>query len=255
MKNNVPEDAILGILNGLITGLPMIVAQMEQVIQPPALLDAGTDKQRFRYENPDALTLEVLKCVRIASALRAAFTLLVNGHTIEVGVMFRTIDDACGDFFFVDEVIDTGKANAAQAKYLAEYFGDEKSINDNERRRKVQAAEARYLGQGNPSDAKQTVKTIDNTFSGIIHGSYSAMMDMYGGKPARFHVEGMPVRSIEYRVHLGIYIHRALNVFCKVANNLGQHELAETIRDLRQIFEKNPSYTQHLGSSGGAKGK
>ena len=168
--------------------------------------------------------------------------------------MFRTIDDAVGDFFFVDEVIDTGNANAAQAKYLAEYFDDAKSVNDNERRRKVQAAEARFLWKGNPSGSKQSVKTIDNTFSGIVHGSYSSIMDMYGGNPARFHAEGVPVRFIEYRVHLGIYVHRGLNVFFKVAYNLGLHNLAESIRDLRQTFEKNPAYTQHLGGDGGAKG-
>jgi uncharacterized protein YqkB len=68
-----------------------------------------------------------------------------------MGVLFRTIDDFLADVLFVDEVIDSGRANVAQQQYLDRYFDDAASINHNERRQKVQASEARQLGGETPT--------------------------------------------------------------------------------------------------------
>lgn len=56
--------------------------------------------------------LQVLLCVRIASALRACVVLLANGHMMEMDVLFRTIDDFLADITFADEIIEQGIENA-----------------------------------------------------------------------------------------------------------------------------------------------
>jgi hypothetical protein len=207
---------------------------MTGLIDKPVFLDAGTANARFRYERPNALTLQVLKCVRVVSALDAAVILLTRGHTTEVGVLFRTIDDFLADIMFVDEAVTTGNANAAQQQFLDKYFVDEAMINHNERRQKVQASEARTIGGDNPHRIKEIVSKVDDAFSGIVHGSYQSVMEMFGSGG----------RFVEYRHHLGLYVHRSLNIFCKVAYNLGHEELSFMLRELRREFEASLAYTQ-----------
>jgi hypothetical protein len=245
MGDAVPEEKIVFILSGLIKAMSMAVDYMAEAIEARVFLDADGDKSRWRYPNPNALTLQVLKCVRIVSALRAAMILLSKSHTTEVGVLFRTIDDFISDIMFVDEVVSTGKSTLAQQEYFDKYFDDEASINHNERRQKVQASEARAVGGDNPDRIKKIVKQIDHTFSGVIHGDYSSTMEMYGGPEMKFHMEGVPYRYPDYRHFTGLQICAALNALFKVAVNLGFTELATHLRALRQEFVASPAYTQH----------
>jgi len=253
------ENRIVQVLLGIIEMLSMSVAMMEQMIAKPTFLDAGTRSKRFRFEKPDALIFQVLMCVRIVSGLRAAAILLMNAHVTEVGVLFRTIDDLIAEINFVDELIEKGPENvtASQREFLDLYFVDDnrttedllenrRKINYNERRQKVQASEARVFGGEDPDRIKKIVRAVDDVWSGVVHGSYSSVMTMYGGDgpdDAHFHTRGMPVRFSEYRHHLGLYVHRALNTFFKVSHNFGHTKLAEQLRNLRREFEASAAYS------------
>jgi len=75
-------------------------------------------------------------------------------------------------------------------------------------------------------------------------------MEMYGGgalDTAHFHTKGIPARFSEYRHYLGLQVHLALNMFFKVAYNLGHDQLAHHLREMRREFEKSPAYTAHKG--------
>lgn len=177
-------------------------------------------------------------------------------------MLFRTIDDFLADIAFADEVIENGieSATVAQKEWLEGYFTDDKRTteemladsvdparrnNQLKRRQKVQASEARVFGGDDPHHVKKIVKTADDAWSGVVHGNYSSVMEMYGGDTladACFHMEGT-VRFSEYRHHIGLYVHNALNQFFKVAYNLGHHELAHHLRELRRKFEESPAYT------------
>ncbi len=151
-------------------------------------------KLRFRFEHPTPQILQVLMCVRVASALRAALTLLLAAHTTEMAVLFGTMDDFLADINFVDEIIEKGLENvtASQRKFFELYFADDdrtnedllerqNKINHNERRQKVQASETRLIGGDNPDRIKKIVRVIDDVFSGGIHGDYNSVMEVYGG--------------------------------------------------------------------------
>jgi hypothetical protein len=102
------------------------------------------------------------------------------------------------------------------------------------------------LGGDNPYRVKKIVKTLDDSWSGVVHGNYQSVMEMYGGdslEDSRFRMEGMPTRRTVYRHFIGLLVHNALNEFSKVAFNLGLNELANELRELRKEFEKSPSYT------------
>lgn len=261
MAHPIIEDTIVGILGNIIELLCMAADSMAEMLGQPDFLDADTLRRRFRYEKPDAHTLQVLMCVRVASSLRAALILLEEAHTTEMAVLFRTIDDFLADIAFVDEVVEKGIENAttAQKEFLERYFIDDKrttkellerreKINYNAKRQKVQASEARTLGGDNPDRIKRMVSAIDDVFSGVVHGDYNSVMEMYGGDTlgtAKFQMRGIPTRFSEYRHHLGLQVHHALNMFFKVAYNLGHEELADSLRELRRKFENSPAYTTH----------
>jgi hypothetical protein len=255
-KREIPEEAKAAILVNLVELLSMAVRIMEDKIEKPKFLDPETPLARFRFENPTPNILQVLMCARVASGLRAALILLMEAHTTEIGVLFRTIDDFLADINFIDEILEKGAENVTQAQreFVELYFVDDartieerledsvKKINHNARRQKVQASEARLLGFGDPDRVKKIAATIDKAFSGYIHGDYQTAMEMYGGPNPHFHTHGMPVRFTEYRRHIGIYVHRALNEFCGVAHKLGLEELAYRLREMRREFEKSPAY-------------
>jgi|GEM_PF-609701 len=259
MADPETEDKIVTILANIIDLLGMSVSMMEQLIEKPEFVDAGTPNKRFRFKNPTPQILQVLKCVRVVSGLRASVVLLVNDYTTEMAVLFRTIDDFLADIAFVDEIIEKGLENVttAQKRYLEQYFVDDKrsteellenraKINYNELRQKVQASQARTLGGDDPHHVKTMVRAIDDGFSGFVHGNYSSVMEMYGGdtlEEACFHTDGVPVRFSEHRHQLGLSVHLALNMFLKVAFNLGHEPLAFQLRELRRQFEESPAYT------------
>lgn len=251
------EKQYFTIICGLIDLLVMSVSVLEQTIEKPQFIDAEGSKPRFRYSDPDELTFELMMCARVASALRAAAILLQNCHTTEVAVLFRTIDDFIANFMSVDEVLIKGAENvtASQRTFLERYFTDDprsveekmanrKKVNYNEWRQKVQASEARLLGGENPHQIKQIVQVVDDVFSGFVHGDYASTMEMYGGSTlaqTQFNVSGIPVRFQEYRQHLAIYVHRALNIFSRLAHNLGHQEISEKLRQARINFEASPA--------------
>jgi hypothetical protein len=257
------EQAIMSILRRIIEMLSMSVRSMETAIPAPILLDEGSPRQRWRYEHPSLLILQVLMLVRVVSGLRACVILLSQGHSVEVGVLYRTIDDFLADITFADEIIEQGmeKATVAQRDWYEGYFVDdnrpiEEMLADSVdpmkrnkqlvRRQKVQASEARVFGGEDPHYVKKLVKTLDDAWSGVVHGNYRSVMEMYGG-PSRdetyFHCEGIPARFSQYRHFLGLLVHNALNQGFKVAHNLGMAELASQIIEFRREFETSPAYT------------
>src|ERR1700680_1692598 len=127
MADAETEDGIVKILIGLIKTLAMAAGTMAEMIGEPQFLDPDTPRARFRYDKPDAYVFQALMCVRIASGLRACTILLVNNHTTEMGVLFRTIDDVASQIMFVDEIIEKGEANvtAMQRQFLERYFDDD----------------------------------------------------------------------------------------------------------------------------------
>jgi hypothetical protein len=263
MASPIAEAKIVDILFGIIQALSKSVEMMEQAIPKPVYLDAGTKRRRWRFTDGSPRILQVLKCARIASALRACVVLLASSQMIEMEVLFRTIDDFLADITFADEIIEKGIENATvdQRKWMEAYFIDNNrtteemladSVDPTKRtfnlqwRQKVQASEARVFGGDDPHRVKKMVKTIDDAWSGAVHGDYTSVMTMYGGDTldtAHFQTEGMPYRFAGHRHFLGMLVHNALNQFSKVAHNLGLNEIAGHLLEVRHEFEKSPAYT------------
>src|SRR5665213_4438401 len=87
----------------------------------PTFIDGGDDS-RFLYDAPSWQIYQVLKGVRLVSALRCAMILLQYGHVIEAGVLLRTIDDFIAEIQFAQEAIANGTPTYRDLENLALTF-------------------------------------------------------------------------------------------------------------------------------------
>src|SRR5438445_7999092 len=193
----------------------------------PPIYIVEADKPRFRYATPDPIKLMVLKAVRVVSGLNAATVLLEAGYVVEMGVLFRTIDDYVDEILFIGEVVETRTATTPQKSFIEAFFEDDtrtttELLQDPPRRRRVErkkihASQDRVLGRfvpQRPGLVRRMARAIDDVYSGVVHGSLTSIMELYeGGDRERFRVHGMldTPRIRTYRIELAHYTHRALN--------------------------------------------
>lgn len=220
-----------------------------------------TDKERFRYANPDSRHFQVLKAVRIVSGLRACMALLRVGHTQEIGVLLRTIQDFTEDIQYVQEAHETGQRTAGQQRIMDHFFkSDLKSTEemlDNQsklqrvtRKEKV-ASQARLFNPvQNPDRTQRMLNAIGDGLSGYVHGDYPQIMELYeadlDGGPERFRMRGMlgTPKIKPFRQQIGFYVHRSLNTFAVIAKVLNLSDLFEDLVEKRKTFEKTAAYQE-----------
>lgn len=59
------------------------------------------------------------------------------------------------------------------------------------RRDKIMAYIARTYPGGDPSTAQRVSQTIHKSYSGYVHGAAPQILDLYRGRPERFHLAGL----------------------------------------------------------------
>ena len=189
---------------------------------------------------------QVVKSVRVVSGLRSCMILLQYGHAIEASVVLRTVGDFTGDMMFAQEAIRSGIDTADQARERSGFFKDFIGHPKQQyaggfkvrrpERKKVQAAQARYLSPKNPHEVKELLLAVEQTMSGYVHGSYSTIMEMYEGNREEFDMQGMlgSRRISECLAAVSLHVDMALAALILVAIELRDKEMAGKIEMLRQ---------------------
>jgi hypothetical protein len=233
------------------------VAQLEGLVQElgssfekPTLVDLGGHKV-FRHRVKNDLLMSYLKCVRAVSSLNAALVLLKHGYVQEVGTLCRCIQDFYEEVLFLATSLGEKEPSADQRRLVEEFYQEEfdqpadplvsTQKRDRVPRPKIQAGIARIQGQPvNPSDAKTLHRTIQQVFSGYVHGAYVHTMEMYGGNPPKYHTNGMlgTPRIHEWEGQLVSYVYRTINAVEFVAKRVGANTSIENLRKLREAFER-----------------
>jgi hypothetical protein len=89
--------------------------------------------------------------------------------------------------------------------------------------RKIHATFAKLAAdEVNPSDTQEILRTVQQAFSGYVHGAYPHIMELYGGNPPRFHTSGMPNTPTiaGWEKQLIGYAYRAIMITALVARKL-----------------------------------
>lgn len=207
----------------------------------------------FVFRHPASVRSDILasflKTVRIVSLLNASLCLLEKGHPQESYILCRAIDEAVEDAIFLALPIgDTGTSDNQQ-KMLKEFYQEEfdhpsdplsSTSRDRVGRKKIRAAMSSIpINAGDPHTTRTVLKSIDQTFSGFVHGAYVHIMEIYGGSPAKYHMRGMSgtPRISECEDNFVSYIYRSILAVEAVAHRAQCKELALRINELGKKFD------------------
>ncbi|MCX5726865.1 MAG: hypothetical protein NT030_06830 [Candidatus Saganbacteria bacterium] len=107
-------------------------------------------------------------------------------------------------------------------------------------RKKVRAGVSRVLSNCvNPHDLHEILTTEENAFSGYIHGAYPHIMELYGGDPPRFHMNGMldTPRIDEWRRQIEVHLDLSVCILGHMCFLFKLNDCFDEINKRREILE------------------
>jgi hypothetical protein len=203
----------------------------------------------FRYAERSIHQAIVQKLARVISTLKSAYILMLQGFVQEQAALQRVLGELHEDIFFlayaeIDNEITQLHQDFLNAFYEEEFDADT-ALNSTQKRpmiprKKIQAYLAKKEESGlDPSTVVKLNRTITKTYSGFIHAASPQIMDMYGGNPPHFHVNGLlgTERHEEYRDDLWNYFYRSIIAFGIAAKAFGDQTQFDTISQFLLEFE------------------
>ena len=239
-----------------ITNMQGTVHGLAARVPPPKKVPYKTSVV-FRYVEQLPQQALVQKLARVVTTLRAATVLMQHGFVQEQGALQRVIHEIHEDITFLAYGLILNDLTPLHKQYLDAFYEEEFDTHDPidstqkrpmVRRSKIQAYIAnKEDSELDPSRMIALSKTLTKTYSGFVHAASPQIMDMYGGNPPHFHVEGMlgTRRHAEYRMDLWNYYYRSILAFGMAAKAFGDQELFDQIHDFTVKFEEaaNKNYT------------
>jgi hypothetical protein len=177
------------------------LAALARDVPPPARVPTDNGHV-FRFAEKSIHQAIVQKLTVLISNMRASEMLLNAGFILEVGALQRQIDDAIQDVEFLalgwlEDNLPERHHDFLDAFYAEEFVDGKRTgkphvSKHHVPREKIRAYVANNSGKGgNPSEEIKAGKTLYKAYSGYVHGASQNIMELYGGKPAKFHVRGM----------------------------------------------------------------
>jgi hypothetical protein len=254
----VDDDEFLGELNRLkarIEPLERLVAAIAGSLQPPIFYHSGQEHYGYRYGKPEARHFCLLKSVRAVSALNAMIALARGGFAQEVGVLGRTMVECTTHIEFVLDSVDESELTSDAKKYVADFFADfgRDSASDFKRAQVRQGTVHERLGASLDNRATQAGEAMQRTpaealysnvyltYSNYVHSKYPEIMDLYGGDPAHFHMDGMratPKDEENLRV-IDASIDTAANTLKLIVTSLRLYSILESDARLSIWFQSS----------------
>lgn len=128
--------------------------------------------------------------------------LLSKGLLQEMGAMCRILDEIHEDIMFLVAAITNDEITARHKRYLAGFWAEEFPDPNNTMarhekpamppRRKIRSYVTSVLNPDpNLSLVADVGETVSSTYSGYVHARAVQAMDLYGGFPPHFYLEGM----------------------------------------------------------------
>lgn len=218
----------------------------------------------FRYVEKTIEQAVVQKLARIVSTLNAAYLLMAHGFVQEQGSLQRVLHEMHEDVIFLCYSRVFSEFTPLHQEFLdafyEEEFDAETAMDSTQKRpmvprKKIQAYIARKEGSGlDPSTGVELARTITKAYSGYVHAASPHIMDMYGGHPPHFHVDGMlgTERHLEHRQDLWNYFYRSILNFGLAAKAFGDQELFDQIHAFTVKFEEaaGRDYSPKVATSG-----
>ena len=164
-------------------------------IGDPLWIDA---KRVFEYPNRSVEVVTVLKLIRAAQGIHALVLLCRAGLFIDMGAIYRCVDDCTSEVYFLLEKYP--EKSSSVDSFIQHFFsktidGHLSSEEQSVQTKKIHNAMIRSLsGSEQDERIKKLISNIYKTFSGYTHAGYSHIMQMFGGprQNMHFNIAGMP---------------------------------------------------------------
>lgn len=222
------------------------------LVPSPRLVEMNQGRE-YRYKEQSEAQAVVQKLARLVSTLRAARLLLNQGFVQEVATLERVLDEIQEDILFVLAGLKNPTDHHRQFlnAFYEEEFDAETAVASSQRRkmiprRKIRACIARFVSElpdsnADPSGTAETFRTVNKAQSGYVHSASPQLMEMYGGNPPRFHMDGMLGTAVErvHREQFWRYVHRSIMVFAAAAYPFGEAAGYDKIRAYAKRFEQS----------------
>lgn len=221
---------------------------LEGQVPPPKLVPHG-DGHVFRFTEQTLEQALLLKLARVITGLKAVDALLAQGLLQEMAALCRILDELYEDASFLAVALTNDKVTELHIRYLQGFWAEEFTDPTNTlarhqkpstpKRNQIVAYTHRILGSScdasKMSDAQQA---LSSTYSGYVHAKASQVMDMYGGNPPHFHIEGM-LQTSRMTDHVNDgwnYHYRAVIVAIFVARAFGDVKLSRVLCEHHDKF-------------------
>ncbi len=203
----------------------------------------------FRHVEKTVHQALVQKLARLVSGLHATYLLMTHGFVQEQGAMQRILDELQEDITFLAFGVIFDKWTSLHDDYLAAFFEEEfdadSAIESTQKRpmisrKKIRAWISSIEGGLDQSRGVEVTRTISKVYSGYVHAASPHIMDMYGGDPSRFYLQGMlgTPRHAEHRADIWNYFYRGIIAFGFTVKAFGDDEQFSTIRDFADEFAR-----------------
>jgi hypothetical protein len=230
------------IFDRAMTELEDAFRHLENQVAPP-VKELYKDGFILRYAEQTLQQAMLQKYARLISGLHALRLLLDNGFLQEMGVIQRTLDDFSEDILFFSLAVSCDDFTSYHKQYLAYHWMDErKETNENRGlvpRKHIRAYIASHSG-GDPSSMISAGRKVYKGYSGFVHGSSEAIIDMCMANPPRYLLNGMLESPLypDHRADIWNYMYRGMVASTCMAQIFGDRPLwNERYRSVKSFEE------------------
>jgi len=233
-----------------ITVLSNAFRRLEGQVPPPQEVPFR-DGYVFRFVEQTLEQALLLKLARVVTGLRAIDVLLSAGLLQEMAATCRMLDEIGEDVAFLAAPLTNDRLTELHERYLRGFWAEEfahpgstlarHEKPDAPRRSKVQAYVQRVFNPtDNTSQGADISQALSSVYSGYVHASSVQVLDMYGGAPPRFHIEGMlgTSRMADHIHDAWNYYYRSIVATISVARAFGDASLSKALGDYHDEFLK-----------------
>ena len=179
-------------------------------------------KRVFEYSTQSVEVVTVLKVVRAAQGVHALALLCRRGLFIDMGAIYRCIDDCNSEVYFLLETYPIQSSDVqrfVKAFFATTIDSDLSAKSEYVLTKKILSAVARVITSMEQHESTQVrLSRVYKTFCGYTHANYSNIMEVYGGTypDLSFNVAGVP--SVHQRdAHMEIVEQAYLSVLYALA--------------------------------------
>ena len=234
-----------------LTQLDQAFIRIQTMGSSPELVTRGNERY---WRVPRSITNAlVLKIARQISLLRGTTRLLPYHMGQELGILWRAIEETNEDLLFLSLPLHNGgEMTARHNQFLDELFSEEfpdpakpfavKKPVARVAREKIRAAIARWEHQPlNTNNTQLVYAKMYNAMSGYTHGAATHIMDLYGGNPPKFHLDGIGELEIATRLwnHQANCFYQSLGVISIAAHAMNAVDASLALHKFTEVFSRD----------------